>query len=295
MMMMMLLLSPLIYTFIGTIIYQVLDSKVQSKYVNATRWFMTCVNQPEFVDVLGSVTLATAEQTTPNAPGAAAAPSAGGAKPKYSKDNPAPKGEGNNQKKEKKKQEPKKAAAPKKEVVPEVLPEDMEMAAEPEGFYQDGWKKMFSNNTPEVYKAWFWEKIVKDDKFSVWQCSAQDADKYLCQPLWMTTNQVNGFIQRAEPARKYAFGIVGTFGTESQQEVEGLWIWAGQDYLKQMGDCADAEYYDWKKLDLKADKDTINKYLDYPATIKDGNFGPSKFGFAELRPVVGADSINVFQ
>jgi len=254
----------------------VLDKSMQEKYVNTTRWFMTCVNQPEFVEVMGTVVLAEKEQTEVKALAKAAAP-AGGKK------------EG--KKKEKQPKQPKaekKAPEPKKEKAPEVLPENMPAAAEPEDFYQDGWKKMFSNNPADVYIPWFWDRITKNDKFSVWKCMAQDADKYMCQPAWMTNNQVNGFVQRAEPLRKEGFGIVGMFGTQSQQEVEGIWVWTGQEYHPKMEGCADAEYYDWVKLDLskQEDKDLINKYLDFKGVCsKGGNFGKSRYGFADLKPV----------
>lgn len=38
---------------------QVLDPSVRAPYVNVNRWFLTCVNQPQFKAVLGEVELCT--------------------------------------------------------------------------------------------------------------------------------------------------------------------------------------------------------------------------------------------
>lgn len=38
---------------------KVLEPRVRAPYVNVNRWFVTCVNQPEFRAVLGSVELCT--------------------------------------------------------------------------------------------------------------------------------------------------------------------------------------------------------------------------------------------
>lgn len=36
---------------------QVLEPGLRAPYVNVNRWFMTCINQPQFTSVLGEVTL----------------------------------------------------------------------------------------------------------------------------------------------------------------------------------------------------------------------------------------------
>lgn len=38
---------------------QVLDPEIRAPYTNVNRWFVTCVNQPQFKEVLGEVTLCT--------------------------------------------------------------------------------------------------------------------------------------------------------------------------------------------------------------------------------------------
>ena len=38
---------------------KVLDPSVRAPYVNVNRWFVTCINQPEFRAVLGTVELCT--------------------------------------------------------------------------------------------------------------------------------------------------------------------------------------------------------------------------------------------
>lgn len=38
---------------------QVLEPSFRAPYVNVNRWFVTCINQPQFTEVLGTVTLCT--------------------------------------------------------------------------------------------------------------------------------------------------------------------------------------------------------------------------------------------
>ena len=40
-----------------TVDSQVLDPSLRAPYVNVNRWFVTCINQPQFKAVLGDVTL----------------------------------------------------------------------------------------------------------------------------------------------------------------------------------------------------------------------------------------------
>ena len=38
---------------------QVMEPQFRAPYVNVNRWFVTCINQPQFKEVLGEVTLCT--------------------------------------------------------------------------------------------------------------------------------------------------------------------------------------------------------------------------------------------
>ena len=38
-------------------VLQVLEPGIRSPYVNVNRWFVTCINQPQFKSVFGDVTL----------------------------------------------------------------------------------------------------------------------------------------------------------------------------------------------------------------------------------------------
>jgi elongation factor 1-gamma len=52
----------------------VLDPNFRKPFPNLNRWFVTVVNQPNFVKVLGEVQLATVQAVAPDAPAQPAAP-----------------------------------------------------------------------------------------------------------------------------------------------------------------------------------------------------------------------------
>ncbi len=45
------------------VVVQVLEPSLRQPYPNVTRWFLTCINQPQFKTVLGEVTLCTKTAT----------------------------------------------------------------------------------------------------------------------------------------------------------------------------------------------------------------------------------------
>jgi len=44
----------------------------------------------------------------------------------------------------------------------------------------------------------------------------------------------NGFIQRLEHFRKYAFAVHGVYGEEPSLEISGVWLWRGTDKPKEI-------------------------------------------------------------
>ena len=47
------------------------------------------------------------------------------------------------------------------------------------------------------------------------------------QVVHMTNNLMNGFLQRLDNFRKYAFGVQGVYGDEPNLEIKGVWLWRG--------------------------------------------------------------------
>ena len=170
----------------------VFDPKYRANFPNVTRWFATCVNQPEFVAIMGPVELCAKMQE-------AKAP----AKPKAEK-----------KKKEKKpSQEPKKkkeqgggGAAPapapaKKAKNPlDLLPKS--------SMVLDEWKRQYSNlDTVGEGSAceWLW-KNFDSEGYSWWHLKNKYSDEQ--EKSWMAANLVGGFANRWEGCRKYSFGVV---------------------------------------------------------------------------------------
>jgi len=221
---------------------RVLEPNFRKSFVNVDRWFLTCINQPEFSSVIGQVKLCTKMEVAP----------ASESKPK--------------------KEKAKKEEKPKKKET-----EDLEAAAEKEGkedkkkknpldelpptsFVLDEWKRTYSNNdTITVANPWFWEHLDKEG-WSVWFADYKYNDEL--EKAFMTSNLLGGFIQRLDKLRKYGFGSLIIFGDEPKLEISTCWLFRGQDIPAEMKDCDDSEHYNWRKADLSdsATREQINAY-----------------------------------
>jgi elongation factor 1-gamma len=120
-------------------LYQlVLDVPFRKDFVNTNRWFVTVVNQPEVLAVLGEVKLAE------KAAVAAAAP-------KEKKEKPAKEAKPQQPKQEKKKEEEKPAANEEEEEDYEKEDKGKKNPLDllpKSSFIMDEWKRMYSNMTP---------------------------------------------------------------------------------------------------------------------------------------------------
>ena len=134
---------------------------------NVTRWFLNCVNQPEFSSVIGQVTLASEEEQY-DAKKFKSAPSVP----------PSPKKD-------------KAAASP--ETTLELEKEDKKNPLDllpPSPFILDEWKRFYSNNEtrPDAIN-WFWEKYDAEG-YSMWRVDYkynQELDL-----LFMSSNLIGG-------------------------------------------------------------------------------------------------------
>jgi elongation factor 1-gamma len=239
----------------------VLDAKARTPYPSVVRWFMTCVNQPAFKDVLGEVTLCTEVLTAAKA-GAAA----GGKK---------------EEKKEAKKEEKPKAEAKKEEPKPKKKKDDddddggddMAAFAEPKkanpldalppsSMVLDEWKRTYSNMRTEGYypsMPWFWEHLDRAG-YTLFEAKYKYNEENKVD--WQTSNLVGGFIQRCDEVRKYAFGSMVVLGDAAPFEVSGIWLMRGKDIKPMLEANPDAEYYEWTVLDPE-DAATRTKVADY--------------------------------
>lgn len=219
----------------------VLDVGFRKQFVNTNRWFSTITNQPNFVKVFGTTELAKKMAVAPAAPKAA---------PKAEKK----KGQAKAQPKkaEKSTEEEKPAAPAKKEKNPlDLLP--------PTKLVLDEWKRCYSNeDTEPTANKWFWENYDPEG-YSIWFCDYKYNDENT--KVFMTCNLVAGFIQRLDALRKYGFGTLLIFGAEPGPiPIAGCWMFRGQEIPKEMTECVDSEYYEWRRADLVAEKDLISNF-----------------------------------
>lgn len=117
----------------------------------------------------------------------------------------------------------------------------------------DDYKRMFSNNPPEKYLPYFWEKFDSEN-CSMWLCDYKyNEDLNL---VFMSSNLVRGALQRLDKARKQSFGSMVVFGEDKSNIIAGLWVWRGQDLMFKLTEDwqVDYESFDWKKLDPKSDE-----------------------------------------
>jgi elongation factor 1-gamma len=224
--------STLVYPF-----KLVADKNYLKPYGNVVRWFNTCVNQPEFQQVIGQVTLCKKELTAPGQ----GAPSAGKKDAGAKKDS----------KKEKVPKKEKEAAvpAPAPEKKAEYPYKIMDREA-PSAFSMDAWKKTYSNcRSYDTAMNTFWETFDSEG-WSLWlQTYKFNEDN---KRIFMTSNAIGGFQQRTDEIRRWAFGVMDVLGTEETKlEIAGVWLLRGHTVEHMVNANDDANWYDWKPLSEK--------------------------------------------
>jgi elongation factor 1-gamma len=235
----------------------VFTSKFLAPFVNVTRWFTTCINQPEFAKVIGKVEFAKEEAQPPKSakadkkdekkPAAAAAEKPAKAeKPAAAVSSSAPpKGEHDDLLDDEDKPKPK-----KKNPLDDLPASSMDM---------DTTKKLAFSARP--FLPDFFEKLfsgIWDDAGYVWfTCEYNyNSDN---KEYWKIGNSLGGFIQRSDACRKYAMGTIQASGPVDEEgpgpwNINGAWLFRGQDMLAEMKEeNPDSEYYTWTKVDVKTE------------------------------------------
>eukprot|EP01023_Acetabularia_acetabulum_P059127 TRINITY_DN7093_c0_g1_i1.p1 TRINITY_DN7093_c0_g1~~TRINITY_DN7093_c0_g1_i1.p1 ORF type:complete len:385 (-),score=81.18 TRINITY_DN7093_c0_g1_i1:126-1280(-) len=178
---------------------KVFDSSFRQPFPNVERYFLTCINQPEFKAVMGDIPLCSEPL-------------------KYI----PPKKE--EKKKEKKPAEEKpKEAEPEKEEKKEEKPNAWMDGLPATNMVMDAWKRLYSNAPVKTFREvainGLWnggpvpnslnnEVFTGFDPvgFSFWFCHYKYNQENTVN--FMVMNKVGGFLQRIDYARKYAFGVV---------------------------------------------------------------------------------------
>ena len=275
-------------TVASTLLYPfkfVADGAFRSSFPNVIRWFDTCVNQPQFENVIGKVAYCESELTPNGAAPVAFAPPA----PPAAEGNKG----GNKKEKKAKEQKPKeekkpKEQKPKEEKKPKVVePEDEEEEEKPvkkeehpfkimdkehpTTFVMDTWKKTYSNcSTYEAALEEFWATFDAEG-WSIWRGDYNYNSEN--SVLFMTSNLIGGFIQRTEEIRKWLFG---TMTIRGEAKADGMKITAyylirGQS-IQPLIDCnTDAECYTWTKMAVPpsdVDKALLFEYWTSETTLE---------------------------
>jgi len=87
--------------------------------------------------------------------------------------------------------------------------------------------------------------------------------------LFLTNNLMNGFLQRLEHFRKYAFAVHGVYGEEPNLEIRGIWCWRGVGIPHEVKELDSYEFHTWAKLDPSKPEDR-KKVTEYWAGLSEG-------------------------
>jgi len=222
----------------------VLDPTFRKNFSNVTRWFLTCVNQPQFRSVVGEVKLADKMQEAKGASAPAPTATKAGAAPAKSAASEEPQQE-----------------KPKAKSKLELLP--------PTTFDLEEWKRVYSNSDiTQVAMPWFWEHFDANG-WSLWWSDYKYNNEL--SKLYMTNNLIGGFLQRMDKVRKFGFGSLLIFGDEPSLQIGGLWLFRGTELPEELWDNPDAEHHTWTKADTTTQRKLIETYWSWQ-----GDFGEGK-------------------
>jgi elongation factor 1-gamma len=231
------------------------EEKARKTIPNITRWFESLVSQDPFVREFGrhiqcqkcvewpNVAQPTEEKKKEEKPATKKEE-----KPAAKKEEkPAPK-------KEAKEDEGEEQSAEKKEKNPlDLLP--------PSEFNLFDFKTLFVN-APNKQEAldYFWKNFDANG-YSIWFIQYEKAEGE-GKVLFLTNNLMNGFIQRLEHFRKYAFGVHGVYGEEPNLEIRGVWVWRGVGIPHEITDLDSYEYHKFTQLHANNENDRkkVNEY-----------------------------------
>ena len=251
---------------------QVLEPSFRQAFPNTNRWFLTCINQPQFRAILGEVKLCEKMAQFDAKKFAESQPK---------KDTPR-KEKGSREEKQKpqaERKEEKKAAAP----APEEEMDECEqaLAAEPKAkdpfahlpkstFVLDEFKRKYSNeDTLSVALPYFWEHFDKDG-WSLWYAEYRFPEE-LTQ-TFMSCNLITGMFQRLDKLRKNAFASVILFGTNNSSSISGVWVFRGQELAFPLSPDwqVDYESYTWRKLDPGSEETQtlVREYFSWEGTFQ---------------------------
>jgi len=222
------------------------------------RWFMTCVNQPQFKKVLGEVKLAETMASFDNKRYQEL-------HPKGDKGGKAPKKDAPKKEKRKSESEKRKSESQAEEEPKPVKKVDPFAALPKPTMVFDEWKRMYSNNEVDVSFPWLWENLDREG-YSFWHGDYQYNSEFRMD--FMLGNLLSGMQGRIEGLRKNAFGVLLGFNHGDDKpsfRAETVWMFRGQQLAFDLNEDwnVDAPSFVHRKLDIENadDKQLIENFL----------------------------------
>uniref|UniRef100_A0A9J7YLF5 Eukaryotic translation elongation factor 1 gamma n=1 Tax=Cyprinus carpio carpio TaxID=630221 RepID=A0A9J7YLF5_CYPCA len=258
---------------------QVLEPAFRQPYPNVSRWFLTCVNQPQFKAILGEVKLCEKMAQFDAKKFAEMQPKkeAPAKKEKGGKEGGKQQQQQQQQEKKEKKKEEKKAA-PAEEEMDEC---EAALASEPKAkdpfahlpkssFVMDEFKRKYSNeDTLTVALPYFWDHFDREG-FSIWYAEYRFPEELTMS--FMSCNLITGMFQRLDKLRKNAFASVVLFGANNDSCISGIWVFRGQELAFTLSEDwqIDYESYTWRKLDVDSEecKTMVKEYFAWEGEFK---------------------------
>jgi len=148
-----------------------------------------------------------------------------------------------------KQQAPKKDAGDDQDGTPKKPKSALELLPETK-FDLFNFKTFFVNEADKSGSAV--DEFLKMYDAEGWSCWHMHYEMYKGEgeKLFMTENMLDGYLQRWEDFRKWSFGKMCILGTDSKQEIKGLFMWRGQVIPQECIDHPSFEYYKTTKLDI---------------------------------------------
>lgn len=247
---------------------QVLEPPFRAPYANVNRWFVTCINQVEFSEVLGQVELCTKMAQFDAKSYQELFPKEKKKKEKKEEGQKQPKKEQPKKEQPKKAPEPEEADEDERPSEPKFKDPYLDLPKSP--FNLDQFKKVYSNEDTQTKAIpFFWENFDKEG-WSIWHATYNYNDDL--KRIFMSSNLVSGMFQRLDKLRKYAFASVLILGEDNNNTILGIWVLRGQKLAFELVEDwnIDAESYTFTKLD--PDNPEHHKMVDQ-YLLWEGDFG----------------------
>lgn len=149
----------------------------------------------------------------------------------------------------------------------------------PSSLDMNEWKRQYSNTKDlrGVAMPWLW-KNFDPMGYCFYYMKYQKLEGE-CTVSFLTANQLGGFLQRLDNSiRKDAFGVIDVVGKDGCFDIQGVWMFRGNDIPPQMKDHPSYEYHQWRKLDHNnaADKKLIEDYFCEEDSVENQPISDSK-------------------